>query len=127
MGEFFAASACSMPEIPRSSFLIMAATESDARPQYQKAFLGKYKNVKGATKAKCNTCHRKKKTGEKGKPRNDYGTALAKNLPAKNCKVVAKIVAALTKTEKVKVAKDKKETYGDRLKAGKLPATPAKK
>ena len=109
------------------AFAFMAATEADARPQYPKAFLGKYKNVKGATKAKCNTCHRKKKTGEKGKPRNDYGAALAKNLPAKNCKVVAKIVEALTKTEKVKVAKDKKETYGDRLKAGKLPATPAKK
>jgi mono/diheme cytochrome c family protein len=109
------------------AFAFLAATEADARPQYQKAFLGKYKNVKAATKAKCNTCHRKKKTGEKGKPRNDYGTALAKSLPAKNCKVVAKIVAALTKTEKVKVAKDKKETYGDRLKAGKLPATPAKK
>jgi len=105
----------------------VAATEADARPQYNKAFLGKYKNVKMAKKAKCNVCHRKKKAGEKGKPRNDYGTAMQKNLPAKNCKVVAKIVAALTKTEKVKVVKTKKETFGDRLKAGKLPATPPKK
>lgn len=105
----------------------VAATEADARPQYNKAFLGKYKNVKTAKKAKCNVCHRKKKAGEKGKPRNDYGIAMQKNLPKKNCKVVAKIVEALTKTEKVKVAKDKKETFGDRLKAGKLPATPPKK
>ena len=107
----------------------VAATEADARPQYQKAFLKKYKNVTAAKKAKCNVCHRKKKAGEKGKPRNDYGVALQKSLPKKNCKVVAKIVAALAKTEKVKVSKDKKEkkTYGDRLKAGKLPATPAKK
>ena len=105
----------------------VAATEADARPQYNKAFLGKYKKVTAAKKAKCNVCHRKKKAGEKGKPRNDYGTAMQKNLPAKNCKVVAKIVAALTKTEKVKVVKTKKETLGDRLKAGKLPATPPKK
>jgi len=106
----------------------VAATEANARPQYNKQFLSKYKKVTAAAKkAKCNVCHRKKKAGEKGKPRNDYGTAMQKNLPAKNCKVVAKIVAALTKTEKVKVAKDKKETFGDRLKAGKLPATPPKK
>ncbi len=105
----------------------VATDEAEARPQYQKSFLAKYTNVKQAKKAKCNVCHRKKKAGEKGKPRNDYGAALAKNLPAKNCKVAAKIVEALTKTEKVKVAKDKKETFGDRLKAGKLPATPAKK
>ena len=105
----------------------VAATEADARPQYNKSFLGKYKKVTAAKKAKCNVCHRKKKAGEKGKPRNDYGIAMQKNLPAKNCKVVAKIVAALTKTEKVKVVKTKKETFGDRLKAGKLPATPVKK
>ena len=105
----------------------VAATEADARPQYNKAFLGKYKKVTAAKKAKCNVCHRKKKAGEKGKPRNDYGTAMQKNLPAKNCKVVAKIVAALTKTEKVKVVKTKKETFGDSLKAGKLPAKPPKK
>ena len=107
----------------------VAATEADARPQYQKAFQAKYKKVTAAKKAKCNVCHRKKKAGEKGKPRNDYGVALQKSIPKKNCKVVAKIVEALTKTEKVKVSKDKKEkkTYGDRLKAGKLPATPAKK
>lgn len=106
----------------------VAATEADARPQYNKQFLGKYKNVTAAAKkAKCNVCHRKKKAGEKGKPRNDYGTAMQKNLPKKNCKVVEKIVEALTKTEKTKVVKDKKETFGDRLKAGKLPATPPKK
>ena len=107
----------------------VAATEADARPQYQKAFQAKYKKVTAAKKAKCNVCHRKKKAGEKGKPRNDYGVALQKSIPKKNCKVVAKIVEALTKTEKVKVSKDKKEklTYGDRLKAGKLPAAPPKK
>ena len=106
----------------------MAATEADARPQYNKAFVGKYKKLTAlAKKAKCNVCHRKKKAGEKGKTRNDYGTAMQKNLKVKNCKVVAKIVAAMAKTEKDKVVKDKKETFGDRLKAGKLPATPAKK
>ena len=106
----------------------VAATEADARPQYNKAFLGKYKKLTvAAKKAKCGVCHRKKKAGEKGKPRNDYGVAMGKLLPKKNCKVVAKIVEALVKTEKIKVAKDKKETFGDRLKAGKLPATPPKK
>ena len=107
----------------------VTATEANARPQYQKAFMAKYTKVTAAKKAKCGICHRKKKTGEKGKPRNDYGVALFKSLKKKNCKDVAKIVAALKKTELVKVSKDKKEkkTYGDRLKAGKLPATPAKK
>jgi mono/diheme cytochrome c family protein len=106
---------------------LFAANEADARPQYQKAFLSKYKNVTVvAKKAKCSVCHRKKKVGEKGKPRNDYGTAMQKSLPAKNCKVVAKIVEAMVKTEAVAVVKDKKETFGDRLKAGKLPATPVK-
>ena len=60
----------------------VAATEADARPQYNKAFLGKYKKVTAAAKkAKCNICHRKKKAGEKGKPRNDYGAAMQKHLP----------------------------------------------
>jgi mono/diheme cytochrome c family protein len=107
----------------------VAATEADARPQYQKQFQAKYKKVTGAKKAKCNVCHRKKQAGEKGKPRNDYGVALKKLIPKKNCKDVKKILKALTDAEKVKVSKDKKEkeTYGDRLKAGKLPATPPKK
>ena len=38
---------------------LFSANEVDARPQYQKAFLAKYKNVTvAAKKAKCNVCHR---------------------------------------------------------------------
>ena len=109
------------------AFLALVSPSVDARPQYNKEFLKKYPKVVAAKKAKCNVCHRKKKAGEKGKPRNDYGLAIAKSLPKKNCKVAAKIVEALTKTEKVPVKKGSKETYGARLKAGKLPGTPPKK
>ncbi|MBQ15980.1 MAG: hypothetical protein CMJ65_02520 [Planctomycetaceae bacterium] len=107
---------------------MLAATQAEARPQYQKAFVKKYPKLTAlAKKAKCNVCHRKKKAGEKGKPRNDYGTAMVKAGMKKNCKVAAKIVEALVKTEKIVVVKGKKETFGDRLKAGKLPGSPAKK
>ena len=109
------------------ALLAVVSPSADARPQYNKEFLKKYPKVVAAKKAKCNVCHRKKKAGEKGKPRNDYGVAVGKSIPKKNCKVAAKIVEALTKTEKVAVKKGSKETYGTRLKAGKLPATPAKK
>ena len=113
------------------AFAVLASVTppADARPQYQKAFLKQYpKLTAAAKKAKCNVCHRKKKAGEKGKPRNDYGTALQKSLPKKNCKIAAKIIEALTKTEKAPIKKGtKKPTYGDRIKDGKLPASPPKK
>jgi len=109
------------------AILLSLAPRADARPQYQKAFQKQYPKVTAAKKAKCNTCHRKKKAGEKGKPRNIYGLALRKFLPKKkNCKDAKKIVEALTKTEKVVVKKGSKETFGDRLKKGKLPAVAPK-
>lgn len=110
------------------AIVLLASPQADARPQYNKAFLKRYpKLAVAAKKVKCNVCHRKKKAGEKGKPRNDYGAAIVKAGMKKNCKIAAKIVEALLKTEKSVVVKGKKETFGDRLKAGKLPATPAKK
>ena len=91
----------------------------DARPNYKSAFDKQYPKVKAANKTSCDTCHVK---GEKDKKkRNNYGTALAKNIKAKE-KDKAKIAEALTKTEKEKSAiKDK--TFGDLLKDGKLPAS----
>lgn len=70
--------------------------------------------------AKCYTCHQ----GKKKKDRNPYGMELAvlldKKKDAKNPK---KIIEALEKVAKVHVdPKDEKSpTYGDLIKAGKLP------
>lgn len=74
-------------------------------------------------KAKCYTCHQ----GKKKKNRNRYGAELAKLLDKKKDKKDAeKIVAALKKVEEMNIdAKDDKSpTFGDLIKAGKLPGGP---
>lgn len=97
----------------------LAMTNSaDARPQYCKAFIGHYTNVKAAAQTKCGICH----TGEDKKVRNNYGMALEAALPAKNCKDETAIKDALVKVESEKSAVDGK-TFGDLLKAGELPAS----
>lgn len=106
--------ACAVAALLIGSLLYNGA---DARPQYKSAFDKQYPKVKAANKTTCDVCHVK---GEKDKKkRNNYGTALAKNIKAKE-KDKTKIAEALTKTEKEKSAiKDK--TFGDLLKDAKLP------
>ena len=101
--------------------IAISLQSADARPQYNKAFQKKYPKVTAAKKLKCNVCH----MGKKKKPRNPYGKVLEK-LVKKNEKDAKKIDEALTKAGATKIKKDGKETYGDRLKAGKLPYEAAK-
>jgi hypothetical protein len=74
-------------------------------------------------KAKCNICHE----GKLKKNRNDYGKALGELLSRKtDTENKEKIVAALKKVEaKPLNPKDEKSpTFGDRIRAGKLPVEP---
>jgi len=76
--------------------------------------------VKAVLEAKCYTCHQ----GKKKKNRNPYGAELSKLLD--NKKNPKKIIEALEKVAKMHtIAKDEKSpTYGDLIKAGKLPGGP---
>jgi len=83
--------------------------------------------VAAVEEAKCNVCH----YGKSKKNHNDYGEALHKFLEKDNFKtsrvkaepekVMEEIVEAFKKVEEMK-AKDG-ETFGEKLKAGKLPGT----
>lgn len=91
--------------------------EAQARPPYQKEFMGQYEKVKPeAEKVKCLICH----YGDSKKNRNDYGKAFGEALGGPNVKDAEKIVAALKKAEEGKSATEGK-TFGDLLNEGKLP------
>ena len=96
------------------------APQAQARPQYLKAFAGKYESLKAAAdEKKCGVCH-----GEGGKNKkavSDYGKAVAEALGEKNVKDEAAIAAALTAVEGKKCG-DGDKTWGDVLKAGLPPA-----
>jgi mono/diheme cytochrome c family protein len=81
-----------------------------ARPNYMKAFTEAYPNVKDAATAKCAVCH----GPTDKKVRNDYGKAVGAALGEPKVTDAAKISAALKKAEE-------NPTFGDKLKAGKLP------
>ncbi len=71
-------------------------------------------------KAKCNICH----VGKVKKNRNDYGKALGEILSRKtDTENKEKILAALKKVEakQVNPKDDKSPTFGDLIRAGKLP------
>jgi hypothetical protein len=91
--------------------------QAEARPNFPGAFAKQYPALKAqVSKVKCGVCHPVKDK----KKRNNYGMALRKALGAKKVKDKAKLAAALTKTEKEKSA-TKDMTFGDLIKAGKLP------
>lgn len=109
--------------------LMLGGPESaEARPQYFKAFVDSYPELKKEVAVqKCNVCH----YGKKKTNRSNYGEAFgktlakvigapqAKNVPAKK---MPKITEAVKKTESEESAvKDK--TFGELLKEKKLPAT----
>jgi len=90
------------------------ADSSDAK---DKAF------AEAVEKVKCNVCHE----GKLKKNRNEYGKALDELLDRKtDAEDKEKIVAALRKVEARRVdPKDENSpTFGDRIKAGKLPVEP---
>ena len=97
-------------------FLVSAPQKAEARAQYMKAFVAKY-DIAEAKEKKCGVCH-----GEGGKNKkkvSDYGKALAKALGKKNQKDKDAIEKAFTTVEGEGDVDGK--TYGELLKAGKLP------
>ena len=109
--------------------LIWCTSTATARPPYKKEFDATYKESKiadAAKKAKCNNCH----YGKKKTMRNDYGKALSKHLSKKlynklkgnKPKLAETVREALKKVLTEKSSSG--ETFGDRIKAGKLPGTP---
>ncbi len=88
-----------------------------ARPLYLTVFKKTYPNIEAAAvEQKCEICHPEKDK----KVRNDYAKAVGEKLGATNVKVDEKIKAALTEAEPGKSAIEGK-TYGDLIKADKLP------
>ncbi len=99
-------------------FVAVVVGQAQARPTYCKLFIAKYENVKEAADAKCAICH----PGKEKKERNNYGQTLSKFLGGENVKEEAKIHEIFKKAEGEKSAVEGK-TFGDLLKAGKLPAS----
>lgn len=112
-----------------AAMLVGLAGTADARPNYKKAHDAKYKDspiAEALAEAKCNVCH----YGKKKADRNDYGEALVKiGLTEENFKAKKDQKEAFEKEieealEKVLKEKSKSgETFGDLIKAGKLPGT----
>ncbi len=117
--------------------VFFSAAPSWAIPEFRAEFVAKYvkpdskeaKDVafkKAVDEAKCSICHQ----GESKKNRNVYGKALEKlldeHLDKKNKK---KIQKALDEVAGMKINPDdpKSPTFGDRIKAGDVPAPPVKK
>ncbi|HWL07486.1 MAG TPA: hypothetical protein VNQ76_03710 [Planctomicrobium sp.] len=105
-----------------SLMCLFAPHQAEARPPYMKGFNEKYGEVETikarAEELKCGVCH-----GEGGKNKkvvSDYGKALGQALGGKNVKEAEKIAKAY---ETIEAKKDNgsDKTYGEELKAGKLP------
>ncbi len=113
-----------------SVVVALSVNWASARPQFNAEFKGKYVKPdgtdveKGFAKkvdmVKCLVCHGKKDGKEDKKVRNDYGKALNKLLNKDDAKNKVKINKALDTVYDEKVP-DGTETFGDRIKAGKLP------
>lgn len=108
--------------------LAVLVSNAAARPDYKKASDMKFEESPIAEKvkeAKCNLCH----FGKTKKNRNDYGIALSKHInketytEMKSDKpaLIKKVGEALDKLDEEKNPEG--ETYGDRIKAGKLPGS----
>lgn len=96
--------------------MLCVGQEAQARTEYNKAFVAKYRDLaEQAKEVKCGLCHGKSK-----KMRNSYGKAVGAALGAKKVKDMEEITKALTKAEAAKSDVEGK-TFGDLIKDGKLP------
>ncbi|MEK6236337.1 MAG: hypothetical protein N2C14_16645 [Planctomycetales bacterium] len=102
------------------SMVYLGQEPVNAQSAYYKQWVKDYPDLEKASLAtdvkKCKVCH-----GAKKKMRNAYGEAVGKALGAKKVKDTAKISEALKKAAEAKSGVEGK-TFGDLLKAGKLPA-----
>ena len=104
---------------------------ASARPAYNTEFKAKYikedgteaekKLAKAYKEAGCATCHGKEDKGKDKKIRNVYGKAKGELL-GKDQKDKEKIKKALEDAEAKKAKDDDKQTFGEKIKEGKLPA-----
>lgn len=90
----------------------------DSTEKKEKAF------AEAAQAAKCNICHQ----GKTKTVRNIYGRALGRFLSEDDAESKEKVRAALDKAAQVKINPDdpRSPTFGDLIKAGKLPASAAR-
>ena len=96
--------------------------KAQARPNFPSVFAKQYTGLKAQVKkVKCAVCH-PKENNKKKKLRNNYGKALKKALGSTKVKDKKKIAAAMEKIEKQDSAV-KGMSFGDLIKAGKLPAS----
>ena len=103
--------------------LSLAHSPAEAIPPFQKEFVKMYAPpgsplAAKVKKVKCNICHK----GKKKKNRNAYGEALAKLLDRKKDKKNVEKIRKALKTVESLSAKPGGPTFGELLKAGKLPA-----
>lgn len=122
-----------------AAFMLLAnlgPRTASSRPQYAKEFAEHFHAKadsdkaeekalgEAVAKAKCEVCHE----GNNRKNRNVYGKELAKLFSPPNEKNVEKIDAAFEKVCEMHIDPNdpKSPTYGDLLKAGKLPASEIK-
>ncbi len=103
--------------------LSLAQSPAEAIPPFQKEFVKMYAPpgsplAAKVKKVKCNICHK----GKKKKNRNAYGDALAKLLDRKKDKKNVEKIRKALKTVESQSAKPGGPTFGELLKAGKLPA-----
>ncbi|VAX35737.1 hypothetical protein MNBD_PLANCTO02-2664 [hydrothermal vent metagenome] len=97
--------------------VITSQQQANARPKYIKVFAKTYPELgKLAKTAKCLVCHPKKSK----KTQNSYAKAMKLGLPKKNCKDLDAIKKALVAAES-KPSDVKGKTFGELIKAGKLP------
>lgn len=96
--------------------LVAMAPQAQARPQYLKAFVAEYDNLKSAAEEKkCGVCHGKEK-----KMVSNYGKAVGSGLGMKNQKDAEAISKALKAAAEMKCG-DGEKTWGDILKEGLPP------
>ena len=103
--------------------LSLAHSPAEAIPPFQKEFVKMYAPpgsplAAKVKKVKCNICHK----GKKKKDRNAYGDALAKLLDRKKDKKNVEKIRKALKTVESQSATPGGPTFGELLKAGKLPA-----
>lgn len=114
---------------------MMSVSTARAEKAFRDEFIAKYVKADSedakdkafaaaCEKARCNICHE----GKSKKDRNTYGAALGKLIKRADKEDKDKIQAALDKVAAIKSdAKDSKSpTFGELIKAGKLPGGPSK-
>lgn len=102
----------------------LTSPRADGRPQYQKAFLEEYPEMRpGVTEAKCNTCHCQKDGKTVHKLLNDYGQELRKELKVKNVKRLDVVRQMMRSIEDRASKGDEEITFGEMIRRGQLPGT----